>query len=385
MLTDRQPTTGTETATILVSFELSQKDWLITLRQPGSAKLSRHSLPAGDTAALEGLLWRHRQLAQRSHGNDIAIASIQEAGLDGFWLHRWLEQHGVDSQVVDAASIAAPRRKRRAKSDGIDGETLLRVLAAWRRGEPRVCSMVQPASVEIEDQRRLIRERERLLSERVALTNRIGGLLLGQGVRGYQPLRADRHAVLATLRTGDGRDLPRRLHDEISRMLERIELLQRQIAAIEAEREALLRQAGAGSAPALLLDLRGIGPGFASVLWLECFWRSFASRRQVASFGGLSPTPWRSGGIVREQGVSGGGQPRLRHTMIELAWLWLSHQPTSALSQWFRARTAQASKRDRRIAIVALARKLLVALWRYVSDGVVPEGAITKAAGDGAR
>lgn len=237
----------------------------------------------------------------------MTIISIQEAGLDGFWLHRWLGQHGVDSHVVDAASIAAPRRKRRAKSDGIDGETLLRVLAAWRRGEPRVCSMVAPPSVEAEDQRRLTREHERLLAERVALTNRIGGLLIGQGVHGYEPLRQDRRAALAARRTGDGRALPRHLRAEIERMLERLELLLAQIAAVKAERAALLkqRQAEEGSAVALLLRLCGIGPGFASVLWLECLGRDFANRRQLASFAGLAPTPWRSGGIVREQGVRG--------------------------------------------------------------------------------
>ena len=379
MPTDRQPATSTETATILISFELSQKSWVITILPPGTAKVSRHTLAAGDTAALSALLQHQRRQAHRTHGPGLRIVSIQEAGLDGFWLHRWLGEHDVESHVVDAASIAAPRRKRRAKSDGIDGETLLRVLAAWRRGEPRVCSMVAPPGVEDEDRRRLTRERSRLLAERVALTNRIGGLLLGQGVRDYQPLRKDRRTALAALRTGTGGALPKRLRAEIARMLDRLELLIAQIKAVEAERDALLQQAEEASVPALLLRLRGIGPGFASVLWLECFCRSFANRRQLASFGGLAPTPWRSGGIAREQGVKGGGQPHLRSTMVELAWLWLTHQPDAALSRWFRARVARASKREKRIAIVALARKLLVALWRYVSDGVVPEGAVMKA------
>ena len=382
MPADRQPATASETATILISLELSQKTWVITLRHASSARLSRHTLSAGDTAALAELLRRQRQHAERlSDGAGVEIISIQEAGLDGFWLHRWLTDQGVESHVVDAASIAAPRRKRRAKSDGIDGEVLLRVLAAWRRGEPRVCSMVTPPSPQAEDQRRLTRERERLLAERIALSNRIGGLLANHGIRGYDPLRRDRRAALAALATGDGRALPARLSGEIGRMLDRLELLITQITAVEAERDALLREAEAASMPALLLRLRGIGPGLASVLWLECFWRNFASRRQLASFGGLAPTPWRSGGIVHEQGVKGCGQSRVRTAMIELAWLWLRHQPDTALSQWFRARIkTDASKRNKRIAIVALARKLLVALWRYLGDGVVPQGAVLKAA-----
>jgi len=380
MPTDRQPATSSEPATILISFELSQRSWVITLRQPGSSKLSRHTLAAADTTALTDLLRRQRRLAEQTHGGEVRILSIQEAGLDGFWLHRWLERQGIESHVVDAASIAAPRRKRRPKSDRIDGEVLLRVLAAWVRGEPRVCSMVAPPSPETEDDRRLTRERTYLLTDRVALTNRIGGLLASQGIRDYQPLRKDRRQALAALRTGDGRALPARLLAEIGRMLERLELLLAQIAAVEAERDALLAAADETSAPALLLRLRGIGPSFAGVLWLECFRRSFANRRQLACFGGLAPTPWRSGGIVREQGVKGGGQPRLRTTMLELAWLWLRHQPGSALSQWFQTRTAHAGKRERRIAIVALARKLLVALWRYVTDGLVPEGVVMKGA-----
>jgi transposase len=373
----------TDDSVILASFELSQSSWIATIRLPGSQKMSRHSFKAGDTAGLLERLVREQAKAERLSGQPVRIVTVYEAGLDGFWLHRWLCDQGIESHVVDAASIAAPRRKRNAKSDGIDGETLLRTLAAWRRGEPRVCSMVVPPTPEQEDERRVSRERARLLQERTALTNRIKGLLTNQGIRGFNPLKRDARARLAELRTGDGRELPQRLADEISRMLCRIEMLVAQIREVEAERDELLAQAAAQnrvSPMALLLTLVGIGPEIAAGLGLECFCRSFANRRQLGSFVGLAPTPWRSGSIQREQGISKAGRPGLRKLMLEAAWLWLRYQPDSALSRWFRAKTANATGRAKRVAVVALARKLLVALWRMVTDGAVPEGAKLKPA-----
>jgi transposase len=374
--------TEAEPATILVSFELSQANWVLTVLSPGGEKLSRHGIKAADTARALLVLETHRCRAERKRGAPVKIVTIQEAGLDGFWVHRWLEANGIESHVVDAGSIAAPRRKRRAKSDGIDGETLLRVLAAWRRGEPRVCSMVVPPGVEDEDRRRLSRERDELLRERTTLTNRINGLLASQGIRDYQPMKRDRRRALEQLRTGDGRELPAHLTAGILRALDRLEALLTQIKAVEAERDALLEADGGDETAitTLLAKLRGIGPEFTSVLVLECLWRHFGNRRQLAAFAGLAPTPWRSGGIDHEQGISGAGNPRLRRTLIEMAWLWLRYQPGSALSQWFQARAREATGRVRRITIVALARKLLVALWRYVHDGVVPEGAVFKPA-----
>jgi transposase len=313
----------------------------------------------------------------------VRIVTIYEAGLDGFWLHRRLCAQGIDSHVVDAASIAAPRRKRRAKSDAIDGETLLRTLAAWCRGEPRVCSMVVPPTPEDEDRRRVSREWSRLTSERTALSNRINGLLVNQGIAGYQPLKRDRHARLEELRTGDGRPLPPRLKSEIVRMLERLEMLLRQIKQVEAERDALLAEAkrsNPNSPMALLATLGAFGPEISTMFGLECFCRDFANRCQIASFVGLAPTPWRSGAIQHEQGISKAGRPRLRALMIEAAWSWLRYQPDSALSVWFRTKVGDAKGRAKRVAIVALARKLLVALWRFVTQGVVPEGARLKAA-----
>jgi len=309
------------------------------------------------------------------------IIVIQEAGLDGFWIHRLLVQNGITSHVVDAASIAVNRRHRRAKTDKIDGVKLLRTLMAWMRGERQVCSMVQPPSPEDEDRRRLARERARLLKERVQHTNRIKGLLWGQGIPDYDALHRDRRARLAALTTGDGRSLPERLKTEIGRELDRLELVVSQLAAVERERDALMAQtaeADASAAPAALARLRGIGPELAALLSLEALFRRFDNRRQIAAYAGLTPSPWKSGGIDREQGIAKSGNPRLRRAMIELAWFWTRHQPGSALSRWFAERVGAARGRVRRIAIVALARKLLVALWRYVTQGVVPEGAVLK-------
>jgi transposase len=284
--------------------------------------------------------------------------------------------------VVDPASIAVPRRRRRAKTDRIDGETLLRALLAYKRGEPRVCAMVVAPSPEEEDRRRLCRERRTLIEERVTHGNRIKGLLFAQGIFDYAPLRRDRRKRLEALRTGDGRELPSHLKAQIGRELDRIELLLGQIKAVEAEQETLLaaaRKPASEAAPdpvTMLLALKGIGANFAAVLWSEAFYRQFGNRRQVAAYAGLAATPWQSGGIRHEQGVSKAGNARLRTTMIQVAWLWIRHQPQSPLTRWFKERSPQGRKR----AIVALARKLLVALWKYITQGVVIEGAVMKPA-----
>jgi len=368
--------------TLFASLELSKARWLVTVSAPGSDKLSRHQVPGGDGQALLELLWRLQAAAARRTGAPVMIIVIQEAGLDGFWIHRLLVQNGITSHVVDPASIAVNRRHRRAKTDKIDGVKLLRTLMAWMRGERQVCTMVQPPSPEDEDRRRLARERARLLKERVQHTNRIKGLLWGQGIPDYDPRHRDRRRCLAALTTGDGRPLPERLKAEIGRELDRLEMVVSQLTVVERERDALVArtaEADACAAPAALARLRGIGPELAALLWLEALFRRFDNRRQIAAYAGLTPSPWQSGGIDREQGIAKSGNPRLRRAMIELAWFWVRHQPGSALSRWFVERVGTARGRVRRIAIVALARKLLVALWRYVTQGVVPQGAVLKA------
>ena len=219
-----------------------------------------------------------------------------------------------------------------------------------------------------------------MTNERVLHVNRIKGLLFSQGVSSYEPLRRDRRQRLDELTTGDGRALPQFIKAQISRELDRIELLLEQIKAVEVERDALLaaQQIAVAAPVAMLLDLKGIGPEFAIILWSEGLFRHFDNRRQVASYAGLAPTPWQSGSVSREQGVSKAGNPRLRTTLIQLTWLWLRHQPQSALALWFKERVSSNGGRFKKTTLVALARKLLVALWKYVTAGVVIEGAVMK-------
>lgn len=374
----------TNLAAVFVSLELSRSVWLVTSLAPGGGeKMSKHSVRAGDIASLLARFTELKQKALARTGKSFPIVVIQEAGLDGFWVHRVLQSEQIESHVVDPASIATSRRRRRAKTDKIDGEALLRALLAYKRGEPRVCAMVKAPTPEEEDRRRLCRERKVLIAERVEHVNRIKGLLFSQGVSGYEPLRRDRRRRLDELTTGDGRPLPTHLRTQISRELDRLELVLDQIKLAEAERDALLaaqQTAAPASAGRMLLDFKGIGAEFAAALWLEGLFRHFNNRRQLASYAGLAPTPWQSGSVDREQGVSKAGNPRLRTTLIQLAWLWLRHQPRSALALWFKERVNRDGGRMKKTTIVALARKLLVALWKYVTSGVVIEGAVMKAA-----
>jgi transposase len=344
--------------------------------------MSKHSVRAGDIADLLRRFAQLKEKARARTGRNFPIITIQEAGLDGFWIHRVLQSEGIESHVVDAASVLTSRRRRRAKTDKIDGETLVRTLLAYKRGEPRVCSMVKSPTPEEEDRRRICRERKALVAERVQHVNRIKGLLFAQGAFDYAPLRRNRRAQLEDLKTGDGRPLPVNLKAQISRELDRLEVVLQQLKAVEAERDALLEPTSEEPlAPAAMLsELKGIGPEFAAILCTEGLYRSFDNRRQVAAYAGLVPTPWQSGSVDHEQGVSKAGNPRLRTTMIQLAWLWLRHQPASALSRWFQDRVQRNGGRMRKTTIVALARKLLVALWKYATSGVVIEGAVMKAA-----
>jgi transposase len=391
-------------ATLFVALELSLSNWVIVASAPGEAKASKHGVTACDGPGLLSVLKRLRERAERRLRQPVEVLVMQEAGRDGFWVHRLLEANAVRSVVVDPASIAVNRRSRRAKTDRIDAEAMLRTLMAWARGERQVCAMVRPPTREAEDARRLNREREALLAERIRHANRIKGLLATQGVFGFEPTLRDRRARLTEVRTPEGASLPPRLAAEIERQVDRLELAMQQRAAVEAARDAALAaepvggparevaatadkittgtptaslpaQEGAG---ARLLRLKGIGPETASVLANEAFFRDFRNRREVASYAGLAPSPWQSGGIDHEQGISKAGNVRVRKTMGQLAWLWLRNQPDSALSVWYRERVRDGKGRIKRVAITALARKLLVALWRFVTHGLVPTGAVLK-------
>jgi transposase len=370
---------------IFVSLELSRSRWLVTSLSPGAGeKLFRHQVAGGDLAALLALFVELQAKAEARTGLRYGIICLQEAGLDGFWLHRALEGQAIESWVVDPASVAVDRRKRRAKSDKIDGEVLIRTLLAFKRGEPRVCAMARPPSPQVEDRRQPHRERERLLTERIEHTNRIKGLLFAQGIGDYEPQLKSRRKRLEGLVTGDGRPLPSQLKQQILREIERLELVMAQIKQVEADRDALIEASPAAAEPvpgAKLMALRGIAQERAAVIGGECLWRDFQNRRQVGAYAGLPGSPFKSGKTDRDQGMSKAGNRRLRRTMIELAWSWLQHQPRTELSLWFHSRVGpKPTAKRKKVFIAALARKLLIALWRYDTQGVIPPGAVFKTA-----
>ena len=370
----------TDLGAIFVSLELSTTRWVITSIQQGRQRVSKHEVKAGAADALWALFGKLQAEALAREKTLYPIVTIQEAGFDGFWVHRLLVGRGIESHVVDPASIAVPRKRRNAKTDRVDGLALLRTLLAFKRGEPRMCAMVVPPTPAEEDRRRISRERKVLKGECIEHGNRIKGLLSAQGIRDYDPELRSRRARLEELATGDGRALPPQLKAQIRRELDRLELVLAQIAAVAQEREARHAACTATDVPAMLLALKGIGAESAEILYAEAFYRQFGNRRQLGAYAGLAATPWKSGTVDREQGVSKAGNPRLRRILVQLAWLWLRHQPGSALSRWFHGRVNQANGRQKKTLIVALARKLLVALWRYVAHGVVIDGAVMKSA-----
>jgi transposase len=303
-----------------------------------------------------------------------------EAGYDGFWLARFLKQRGIACLVMEPASLQVNRKERRVKTDRIDVEMLLRALIAWCRGERHVCSMVVIPSFEEEDLRRSHRERDRLIRERTAHINRIKGLLSTQGIRGVDVKRHYKTLVPADLVTGDGQPLPERLSREIVREIERFALVQKQVVEIERERDFAPTPCSATERKRQqLLQLNGIGVTSAAILAREVYYRQFANRRQVGSYLGVTPSAYDSGESRRSQGISKAGNCLARSVMIQVAWFWLKHQPESELTKWFRRRTEGQSKRMRRVMIVALARKLAIALWRYLETGLIPQGAVIKA------
>jgi transposase len=368
--------------TIFIAIELSQRSWLVTLHSPGRDRISHHKLEGGDHAGLLALIDRERARASRTTAGVPAVASCYEAGYDGFWLHRLLLAAGITNYVFDPASIAVDQRARRVKTDRIDGEKMLRTLMAYLRGEPRVVRIVRVPAGEQEDARRASRERGRLIKEQTAHTSRIKALLRLLGMAVGNPRRRDWLSWLAAQRDWQGQAVPPRILSEIRHEHARLMLVREQLDALAQT------SAQADPAPAavqmrerseLLLRLKCLGPAFATTLTNEVFYKDFRNRREVASYFGLTPSPWQSGGIDRDQGISKAGNPRARCAAIELAWLWLRHQPDSKLTQEYRRRTLDAGKRIKRVAIVALARKLVVALWHYLMTGLVPQGAVLKA------
>jgi transposase len=371
--------TAEHCGTIFVAIELSQRRWLVTLHSPDRDRISRRSLAGGDHAALLGLIEEVRMRAARKLGSEPRVVSCFEAGYDGHWLHRRLEAAGITSLEFDPASIAVEQRARRAKTDRIDGEVLLRTLMAHCRGEPRVVRIVRVPSVAQEDARRASRERDRLIREQTGHGNRLKALLRLHGLPVGNPRRRDWVEFVKQQRDWDGKPIPPHLLAEIAREHARLMLVRDQLAALEQESAAAQVEGEAvemAKRRERLDRVKGLGAVFSATLVNEALYKNFDNRRQVGAYFGLAPSPWQSGSTQREQGIGKSGNPRARHKAIEMAWLWLRHQPNSALSRSFHERTAQAGKRAKRVAIVALARKLVVALWRYLICGLVPEGAV---------
>jgi len=370
-------------STIIGALETSEKKWVLAVQLPGVKRHTRHVLePTGKELVL--LIERLKSRCAAAGHPVGRVILTYEAGREAFWLARFLVRRGIEVHVMQPSSLPVDRRARRAKTDVIDVEMLLRTLMAWLRGEPRVCSMVPIPNEADEEARRAHREREDLTRERVSIVNKIDAILATLGVKGYRALMTNRRQQLAALRQPDGNPVPQAARARIERLLDRLELVLRQIKEVEVARDAVLKKPAPANEPERmirsLVNLRSIGSEFATILVREAFVRPFANRRALGSYVGLAGTPFSSGNSEREQGISKDGNRRVRKAMIELAWLWLRWQPDSALSAWFRERVGKAGGRIRKIMIVALARKLLVALWRYVRDGVIPERAKMKTA-----
>jgi transposase len=378
---------------LYVAFELSAKSWKIALG-PGDKRYREVTVDAGDLAGVE----RATAMAKEwfGHAADGPILSCYEAGRDGFWLHRALEARGWANVVVDAASMDVDRRARRVKTDRIDMRRLLSTLVRYDRGEKDVWSVLRIPSVEDEDARRLHRELGRLKKERTMHVSRIRSLLVLHGA--HAKFSARFVDELRAAKTPDGHGLPLAVTEEIMREHERLQLVRDQIKALEEQRKAAVVEAKAtvdakataakGTPTAAkgtptkvhaLLRLRAIGVNGAWLLVHELFgWRTFSNRRQLAGCAGLTPTPYQSGESDRQQGISKAGNPRVRAMLVELAWCWLRYQPRSALTRWFQEKFGHGNGRMKRIGIVALTRRLLIALWRYLEEGLVPDGALLK-------
>lgn len=373
-------TTISHEQSIYGALELSKKSWLLAIQVPGRDNPILHPIKGGNVEGLMAKLDAARQRVAKVTDQTPTVTLCYEAGYDGFWLARFLKQRDITCLVMEPASLQVNRRARRVKTDRIDVENILHTLIAWCRGERHVCSMVVIPSVEEEDLRRSHRERDRLIRERTAHINRIKGLLFGQGIRGINVKAHYKTLKPSELVTADGRPLPDHLGREITREIERLAQLQAQIIEVERERDRpVTRCAETERKRHDLLRLKGLGPSLSSTLTREVYYRKFANRRQVASYIGITPSAYDSGDGHRSQGISKAGNRLARVAIIEAAWLWLRHQPDSALSQWFHLRTQGQKGRIRRIMIVAMARKLAIALWRYLETGLIPEGAILKA------
>ena len=384
-----------QTATIYAALELSSTNWLLAIQAPDRDKVSRHKVPAGDSDKLIAHLERARTRVQDGTDAPVRVLTCYEAGRDGFWVHRVLQDNGIDNQIVDPASLLTDKKKKSAKTDRIDVHKILRALKLWHDGDTEACRMVHVPTPDQEDARRPGREAQRIKKEQTGHNNRIKSLTALHGIWTFQPLRRDWREQLERLQTADGQPLPPQLKAEIRRECERLHYLRGQLKELAREDRARRREAKRSAEDkqpeektaleqraeliAHLKTLHGVGETGASVLADEVFFRDFQNRQELAGYVGLTPQPNSSGPREADQGLDKAGNPLARWVMIELAWRWLYFQPDSALSRWFHEQVGNARGRLRRIKMVAMARKLLVALWRYVTQGIVPEDAVTTA------
>ena len=367
---------NTKDKVLHLAFELAHSKWKLV--SSDGVKMRSKGIAARNLDQVQEEI-ETAKVRFKLRGN-VRIVSCYEAGRDGFWLHRYLLSCGIENLVVDSSSIEVNRRKRRAKTDRIDARKLLNMLMRYQAGERRHWSVVNVPSEEAEEARHLHREMEVLKVERNMHRNRIKSLLIQQGIAFSNPSSRKFLIELDSLRTWDGQELPKDFKTRIVREHERLRMVEEQIYLLNKERE---RRIQSGDKPsyrqvAQLMSLRGIGMHSSWKFVMEFFaWRNFKNRRQVGALSGLTPTPYDSGASRREQGISKAGNKRIRTLAVEIAWMWLRFQPKSKLSRWYMKRFAGGGGRMRRIGIVAMARRLLIDLWRYLQHGVIPEGAIT--------
>jgi transposase len=365
---------NTKNNRLYMAFELSDLKWKLLFSN--GVKRRQKTIPARDVELLAQEIAKAKSRFRM--GEDVQIYSCYEAGRDGFWLHRYLRDSGIDNFVVDSSSIEVNRRLRRAKTDRIDVRKLLAMLIRYLNGEQKLWSVLHVPSTEQEDVRRVNREIERLKKERTAHSNRMKSLLILHGIKlavGRNFLKQFEAAV-----QWNGQKVPQRIGNEIFREYQRYELINEQLKELDSEQQQILASGSEQAKKVLSLKrLKGIGPVGSWKLVFEYFgWRVFKNVKQVGAAAGLAPTPYDSGGSQKEQGISKAGNRRVRSLMVELSWYWLRYQPQSRLSRWYMQRFGGGGKRMRRVGIVALARKLLIALWKYLEQGLVPEGAILK-------
>jgi transposase len=367
-----------------VALELSKSTWVCAFAPPENGRASVHRMSAGDVDRLISILETGRARAMRDACRSLEIVLCYEVGYDGFWLARLLMARGIRTIVFDPASFLKPRRGRLAKTDRLDAEEMTRILRSWLSGDHAIATAVRIPTVEEEDAKRIERERKNLVEERTRIVGRIKGLLALHGIwLSSKRINKRLQGRLDTMLTGDGRRLPPFLRHDIERMIRHYEFICGQLAEVEADRKLALTDE-TSSFPhrdkvRRLAMLGSVGDTTATVLVAEVFHRTFETRRHLASFIGLAPSPYASGDVSRDRGINKAGTKLARQTLVELAWSWLRYQPNSKLALWWHERFGDQGMRGRKVGIVALARKLAIALWRFVEQGVVPEGATLKA------